>query len=332
MSLEKQPMKSDSVFQEPPVIPVKPIPLVIPKEDEKIEYLKKYIQDINAPKFKFEESVNGKDLFGSPTNLKTFLKARFVSEISDHETKQKLMKELKAKDFKRNSIPEIANKYLFYKKDLEEFFNLEIQQKVISDLDKRKYIKNILDYIKDNTDSSEEFKFVQNSLKKIIHKQLDFVGTNGFATNLLNINTGIMTANAGDSAQFLFLARAILAGFNCSNVDVRSSRYDAVIDFEGKLLRVQVKGVSGASISFRDRDRGGQGIDHTHERNRGKRITSEDCDIYVAVDKGVGTCYIIPMKNVIDPLSDEDIKSVSLTRVEDYKENWNVISEVAEQL
>lgn len=31
-----------------------------------------------------------------------------------------------------------------------------------------------------------------------------------------------MTANAGDSAEFIFVARAILAGFNCSVVNVKN--------------------------------------------------------------------------------------------------------------
>lgn len=132
--------------------------------------------------------------------------------------------------------------------------------------------------------------------------------TNGFSNNINHINSGIMTANAGDSAEFIFVARAILAGFNCSSVDVRSSRYDAIIDFNDKLLRVQIKGISsGNIISFKDRDRGGQGIDHKHESNIGKRITSKDCDIYVAVDKQVGICYIIPMEWA-DKLSDENVK------------------------
>ncbi len=110
--------------------------------------------------------------------------------------------------------------------------------------------------------------------------------TNGFSTNINQLESGVMTANAGDSAEFIFVARAILAGFNCSSVDVKSSRYDAIIDFNNKLLRVQIKGISSEnSISFKDRDRGGQGIDHKHERNIGKRITLKDCDIYVAVDK-----------------------------------------------
>ncbi|MCR2101405.1 hypothetical protein CUPS4258_08695, partial [Campylobacter upsaliensis] len=80
----------------------------------------------------------------------------------------------------------------------------------------------------------------------------------GFKANLLQINSSIMLFNAGDSAEFLFVARAILAGFNASSVDVRSSRYDAIVDYNGTLLRIQIKGITGGLISFKDRDRGGQ--------------------------------------------------------------------------
>jgi len=119
---------------------------------------------------------------------------------------------------------------------------------------------------------------------------------------------------------------------NCSNVDVRSSRYDAIVDFNSKLIRIQVKGITGGSkISFFDRDRGGQGIDHTHERNRGQRITKDDCDIYVAVDKQVGTCYIIPM-TYADALDEEKAKSVKLSDVSDYLERWQTIIDVATRL
>lgn len=138
-----------------------------------------------------------------------------------------------------------------------------------------------------------------------------------------------MTANAGDSAEFLFVARAILAGFNASSVDVRSSRYDAIVDYNGTLLRIQIKGISqGEIISFKDRDRGGQGIDHRHETNQGKRITSKDCDIYVAVDKQIGICYLIPM-SFADKIDDEKCAKVKLEQVGQYKENWEVIKEVA---
>ena len=76
------------------------------------------------------------------------------------------------------------------------------------------------------------------------------------------------------------------------------------------------------------KNRGGQGIDHTHECNRGKRITKADCDIYVAVDKQVGICYLIPM-SFADTLSDDDCNKVRLEQVQNFKENWEIIKEVA---
>ena len=91
-----------------------------------------------------------------------------------------------------------------------------------------------------------------------------------------------------------------------------------------------LKWLSIYNISFKDRDRGGHGIDHTHERNIGKRITSKDCDIYVAIDKQVGICYIIPM-SWVDTLDDNSIQSINLSTLCRYKENWNVIEIVANE-
>ena len=51
-------------------------------------------------------------------------------------------------------------------------------------------------------------------------------------------------------------------------------------------------------MHFKDRDRGGRGIDAENERNRGKRISSSDCDLYVAVDKQLAICYIIPTTQI----------------------------------
>lgn len=151
-----------------------------------------------------------------------------------------------------------------------------------------------------------KINIISNNLLKSTEKSVFLLLKNGFSTNRTNINSGIMTANAGDSAQFLFISRAILAGYNCSNVDVRSSRYDAVIDYEGDIFKVQVKGISGNTISFKDRDRGGIGIDSKNKHNIGKIITKDDCDIYVAVDKQVGICYIIPMNEIDKKYSPEE--------------------------
>lgn len=238
---------------------------------------------------------------------------------------------LKHNDYKKNSVKSIATKYNLSEAELKRYY----QTKFFHDISE---VINLSELSKINIEEIEklletetlknEFKFIKTDLKKIIEKSLYIAMTNGFSNNINHIESGVMTANAGDSAEFIFVARAILAGFNCSSVDVRSSRYDAIIDYNDKLLRVQIKGISsGNNISFKDRDRGGQGIDHTHERNRGQRITSKDCDIYVAVDKQVGICYIVPM-SWADELDPDKCKSVKLSDIEVYKENWGVVKEL----
>lgn len=242
-----------------------------------------------------------------------------------------LINALKKYDYKKNKIKTIAEGFGLTENELKKFYTtyffIEISQKI--DLENLSQIN--ITHINSNLNDEDKkiFNFIKNDMKKIIEKSLYIAMTNGFSTNINHIESGVMTANAGDSAEFIFVARAILAGFNCSSVDVRSSRYDAIIDFDDVLLRVQIKGIStGNTISFKDRDRGGQGIDHNHESNIGKRITSKDCDLYVAVDKQVGICYIIPM-SWADTLSDDDCKNVKLNQIEYYKENWDIVKEIS---
>lgn len=241
-----------------------------------------------------------------------------------------LLNRLEQNEYKKSSLQIIAKEYNISKTELERFYIKNFFQEIAQEVNLQSISSVNIEFIQNSVPKSKEkkFKFIKNHLKKIIEKSLYIAMTNGFKVNINEINSGVMTANAGDSAEFIFVARAILAGFNCSSVDVRSSRYDAIIDFNNKLLRVQIKGIStGNNISFKDRDRGGQGIDHTHQRNIGKRITSQDCDIYVAVDKQVGLCYVIPM-SWADSLEEDEIKTISLNKIEQYKENWQVIKDL----
>ena len=243
----------------------------------------------------------------------------------------KYVDELKKVNYSKNKINQIATKFGLKENEQKQYYQTKKKKNIADVVDLEVLSQTNLEEIEkllDTENLKNEFKFIKTDLKKIIEKSLYIAMTNGFSNNINHINSGIMTANAGDSAEFIFVARAILAGFNCSSVDVRSSRYDAIIDFNDKLLRVQIKGISsGNNISFKDRDRGGQGIDHKHESNIGKRITSKDCDIYVAVDKQVGICYIIPMEWA-DKLSDEKCKNIKLAEVLEYKENWNIIKDM----
>lgn len=260
-------------------------------------------------------------------DIKEYLKNKLAEELPT--VKNAMLARFAGYGFQKNKISDVANEFVFYKKDIENIFVSLVFEELQNDYGDA-MCNSVTSGILDNSTLSDEKKrFLKKDLSEVVRKSTYMITKNGFQVNLNNINSGVMTANAGDSAQFLFVSRAILAGYNCSNVDVRSSRYDAVIDYKGMIFKVQVKGISGSTVSFKDRDRGGRGIDTHNNRNIGKRITSADCDIYVAVDKQVGLCYIIPMVDV-DQWDDDAIKSVNVKQLEQYLENWNEIERLYE--
>lgn len=284
-------------------------------------FIKDNIENINNRISDFKDLSNyGVDF--DDTDIKRHLSEKLNSE--SQETIEALIKRFEELGAQKNQIVTVSNEYVLYKKDVERLIESDTFRQL--QMENSEELQNaIVSTILDNSELVEtKKKFIKRALKNITRKSLYLLLQNGFQVNINHLESGTMTANGGDSAQFLFVSRAILAGFNCSNVDVRSSRYDSVIDYKGHIFKVQVKGISSDTISFKDRDRGGRGIDTHNERNRGKRITSQDCDLYVAVDKLVGLCYLIPMKE-IDPWSDEEIKSVSVSKLGEYLENWDVI-------
>lgn len=296
-------------------------------KDNLERFVEDNIREINRKisQFKIDPKNNPNNAVFSNLEIREYLKDKLLQELD--KNKVKLIREFEEHNFIKSRIVDIANRYIYYKNDLLQIFETiifeELKEHYSDDM-----VNGVIDSIYLNSNLSENRKrFLNTRISAIIKKSLYMSLQNGFLVNLNNLDNGVMTANAGDSAQFLFVSRAILAGFNCSNVDVRSSRYDAVIDYKGKIFRVQVKGISDNTVSFKDRDRGGQGIDTHHKRNIGQRITSDDCDLFVAVDKQVGMCYIIPIKD-IDPWKDEEIKSVNVSKLEIYKENWNMIAKL----
>lgn len=226
-----------------------------------------------------------------------------------------------------NEISEYyAVKLITHKKSIEAYLIHKSFNKLkdcISDED------DIVNKIADVFSSVTNIDRIRTDLKKIISRFLPLILSNGFPDNITNVDSGIMVANAGDSAQFIFIARAILAGFDSSNVDVRSSRYDCIVEYKGKIFRVQVKGISQEKVYYKDRDRGGAGIDYKNVRNRGRRISSKDCDIYAAVDKKTGIVYLIPIEHLEN---NEDKDSENIQDIIKYRENWKIFSELIDKV
>jgi hypothetical protein len=295
---------------------------------ENIVAINNRISDFASKKLK-EDTTKNQEF--NDTAIKKYLQEKFALNLkNDPNLKNNLFERLREKEYVKARIIDIANEFILYSPHLKNFYQKEIYSKIGSQLNEKELAEIVINEIKENKEiDPKSLKFVESDLKKIIIKAIYLSSRGGFTSDLQDIDSGLRVANEGDSAQFLFVARAILAGFNCSNVDVRSSRYDAIIDYHSKLLRIQIKGITSTNkISFFDRDRGGEGIDYTHERNQGKRITKEDCDIYVAVDKQVGICYIIPM-TFASSYDDDEAKNVSLDDVECFKEAWQTIIELA---
>lgn len=293
------------------------------EDQELLEYIQNHITEIN------EKISNFKKTTPNDTQIKDFLRRKFIKELP--KIKKQLITSFREEKYVKARIKDIASKFILYSTDVENFLIDNLYGESLKKVDDKELIEAIANTVENTLNDKHEYKFIKYNLNNISKKLITLLKLNGFSSNILNINNGVMLANSGDSAQFLFLSRAILAGFNASNVDVRSSRYDAIVDYNSHLLRIQIKGISSNSISFKDRDRGGQGIDHTHEHNRGKIITSEDCDIYVAVDKQVGICYLIPMASYVDMLPNKiKEKPINIDTLQQYKENWKIIKDVAD--
>ncbi len=145
-----------------------------------------------------------------------------------------------------------------------------------------------------------------------------------WAKNLTKINDGIFRTINGNSDEMIGVGRCMKAGFPCSRADVTNGRYDAIIDVgNNKLLRVQIKGTSGGSVSFTGGGRSGKQISRT-VKQRTYRYSPDDCDLILVVDGRSGECYIIPIEDI-----QQMSNSKSLDKLSKYKENWDILKTMA---
>lgn len=145
-----------------------------------------------------------------------------------------------------------------------------------------------------------------------------------WAKNLTGINDGIFRSINGNSDEMIGVGRCMKAGFHCSRADVTNGRYDAIIDVgNNKLLRVQIKGTSGGSVSFTGGGRSGQQISR-EVAQRTYKYTKNDCDIILVVDGRSGECYIIPIDDI-----QKMGTSKTLNKLVDYRENWDILKKMA---
>lgn len=145
-----------------------------------------------------------------------------------------------------------------------------------------------------------------------------------WARNITNIDAGIFRTINGNSDEMIGIGRCMKAGFPCSRVDVTNAKYDAIVDIgNSKLLRVQIKGTGGGSVNFTGGGRSGQQVSRDVAQ-RTYKYTKNDIDLILAVDSRNGDCYIIPVED-----TEQWGNTKSLSRLQDYRENWDILRRLA---
>lgn len=140
--------------------------------------------------------------------------------------------------------------------------------------------------------------------------------------NITGIEQGVFRSVNGNSDEMIGVGRCMKAGFPCSRVDVTNAKYDAIIDIDGRLLRVQIKGTSGKTVDFTGGGRSGQQINRA-VASRTYKYTKDDIDFILAVNSTNGDCYIIPVEDIA-----QWGNTKSLSALQHYKENWETLRQL----
>ena len=281
----------------------------------------------NQKKFfeKLKEQYNETEIKEIKYDFKRQLDANFRVFMDDEIKKKQAIDRLRLENYSKKKHQDIANNFLINKGDIEKFYINYFFNEIYQSSDVKILEENILKFIKDNYfDNEKKFNYLKSVLSKIISLFSPYILKGGNNQNFALLEIGVNNSNQGDGAEHIFVAKAMIAGFNASKVDVGSSDYDAIIeDKSGNLLKVQVKSFSDNAFSRKGRDRGGEGIDASNRSNIGKLVTSENCDILVAVNKKNSELFIFS-KNEID-----DLPINSINR-KDYMKNWENWSKINE--
>ena len=290
--------------------------------------VKEHIADFNKHQKNCEQKLEN---FFPDVEIKYEIKKQLdknIRKLSSSSTLTgKAMEQLKLKGFVKNSVETIANNFFVRKNDMKKLLTRQVFKK-LENKTNLEDIKNsmILHLSADGEDQFQGFRFIKDNLNKDIDQFLPYILRDGFDQDYSGLEIGTNSSNEGDGAEHLFVAKAMIAGFNCSVVDIGSSKYDAVIeDKNGDLLKVQIKSYGkNGSFSRKGRDRGGQGIDSSNKSNEGTLVTSQNCDILAAVNKSNGEIFIF-CKDEIDNLP------VTIKR-SDYPENWENWAKINESV
>ena len=142
--------------------------------------------------------------------------------------------------------------------------------------------------------------------------------------NLTEIPQGSFRSIAGYAGESLVIGRALLCGYNLFFKAWRDAKYDAVLDSNGTLFRIEIKQTTGdKEFSVTSGGRTGKQIDKSEGMSRESVLSTGDCDFVIATQSMNAECWIVPVE-VIEILGRKTLTINSF--LSQFKERWGIFN------
>jgi hypothetical protein len=143
--------------------------------------------------------------------------------------------------------------------------------------------------------------------------------------NRANKPRGSFRSILGYANESLAIGRALQCGYNLFFKAWRDSPYDAVLDFQGILFRIEIKGTQTPALSVTSGGRAGRQISR-EVASREQVLQKVDADVLIGIRGRDGDCYLIP----IEVIQIINRKSINLSRLENFREKWGIFAGTSE--
>lgn len=140
--------------------------------------------------------------------------------------------------------------------------------------------------------------------------------------NLARLPEGQVRSILGYAGESLVIGRALACGYNLFFKAWRDSKYDAVLDADGQLFRVEIKqSGDGTQLSCTSGGRSGAQISR-EAASREEVLSPEESDFLIGIHTFSGKCWIIPT----EVIHFRNRKTNPTWSLDDYEEKWQVFS------
>jgi len=144
--------------------------------------------------------------------------------------------------------------------------------------------------------------------------------------NIAKRPIGDVRSITGYGAESLITGRALICGYNLFFKAWRDLKYDAVLEADKILFRVEFKGTSTKDLTLTSGSRAGKQINRAVD-SREQVLSTDDSEILIGIDSACGICWVIPTE-IIKILKK---KRIPIAQINHFKEKWGLMRHLASE-